>query len=70
MGKNCKNRLFERKTGFKCSVYQIGLIWKVKFLKRVRFLHSFLCHLKVHNNSVKSRKFEQNISMGLGDMAI
>ena len=27
----------------------IGLIWKVQFLKRVRFRLSFLCHLKVHN---------------------
>ena len=32
----------------------IGLIWKVQFFKRVRFRHSFLCHLKVHNKSEKS----------------
>ena len=28
-----------------------GLIWKVQFLKLVRFRHSFLCHLQVHKKS-------------------
>ena len=30
---------------------EIGLIWKLQFLKHVRFRHSFLYHLKVHNKS-------------------
>ena len=46
-----------------------GLIWEVHF-QRLRFRCPFFCHLKVNAKSKTSRKFKQNISLGLGDVAV
>ena len=45
----------------KCLVYQvgIGLIWKVQFLKHIRFRCLFLCHLKEHNKSENSENLNK-----------
>ena len=41
-----------------------------EILQMCMILTLILCHLKEINKSVKSCKFEQNISLGVGDMAV